>query len=210
MLISQKAFDLIVNEETGGEDYYNRAECHPTYPGGASGVTIGIGYDCGYATAAEIKADWGDELAPPEVNALAAVSGIHGPPAYSHAHELRSRVSVPWAVALDVFRTRDVPKWEKLVGDTLANCDQLSGDSFGALVSLAFNRGASFNSAGDRYREMRGIAALMRSRQFAGIPDEIRAMKRIWPLPHDSVHIDLRNRRDHEAALFEEGLTVAA
>ena len=210
MLISQKAFDLIVREETGGEDYYNRTECHPTYPGGASGVTIGIGYDCGYALSSEIVADWSDKLAPLEIKALSAMSGIHGPPASSHAHELRGLVMVPWNVALDVFRTRDVPKWEKLVAGALANCDQLSGDSFGALVSLAFNRGASFNSLGDRYREMRDIAWLMRSRQFVDIPDQIRAMKRIWPLPRDSVHIDLRNRRDHEAALFEEGLTVAA
>lgn len=62
MNISQAAFDLIVNEETGGQAYYNRTEIHPDWPGGASGVTIGIGYDCGYSDPSTIRADWGPLL----------------------------------------------------------------------------------------------------------------------------------------------------
>ena len=206
MRISQAAFDLIVQEETGGEAYYRKTEQSTDWPGGASGVTIGCGYDCGYAAAADVGADWGGKLPAPMVTALESVAGIHGSAASSHAHELKSVIDVPWAVALDVFRNRDVPKWESTVSHALANTDLLSGDSFGALVSLAFNRGASFSVPADhdptgRYAEMRDIADLMRAKQFAEIPGAIRAMKRLWPATQD-----LRDRRDHEAALFEQGL----
>lgn len=203
MKISQAAFDLIVEEETGGQSYYHRTEQSTDWPGGASGVTIGCGYDCGYATVAEITADWGDKLPRPMVAALCQVAGVHGSPASSHAHELRNIVDVPWAVALDVFQNRDVPKWEKTVSDSLENIDKLSGDSFGALVSLAFNRGASFHNIGDRYIEMRNIAALMRAQQFSEIPAQFEKMKRLWPNVSD-----LRHRRDHEAALFQKGLAA--
>ncbi len=208
MLISQKAFDLIVAEETGGEAYYRETEQSTDWPGGASGVTIGCGYDCGYAGVADIAADWGDRLSPVMVKALQGVAGIHGSPAAALAHELRNMIDVPWDVALDVFKNRDVPKWETIVAKALANTDALlalphGGDSFGALVSLAFNRGASFALAGGRYREMRTIAAVMQARQFAAIPDQFRSMKRLWPNVRD-----LRDRRDHEAALFEGGLAA--
>jgi hypothetical protein len=200
MIISLRAFDLIVAEETGGEAYYNKTEQSATWPGGASGVTIGIGYDCGYETAGTISADWSGKLPEASVAELCAVAGIHGTSARSHARELHN-VDVPWAIALDVFRSRDVPRWEKLVQNGLLNTDRLSGDSFGALVSLAFNRGASFHEPGSRYTEMRAIASLMTTQQFEEIPAQIRAMARLWPSTKD-----LRDRRQHEAGLFEKGL----
>jgi len=202
MIISQHAFELIVAEETGGEAYYNQTEQSTTWPGGASGVTIGIGYDCGYEAAETIMADWNGRLPEAAVSELCTVAGINGSPAHSHAKELHKRINVPWNVALAVFRTRDVPRWEKKVQNALPNIDKLSGDSFGALVSLAFNRGASFHEPGARYSEMRAIVSLMANCKFAEIPAEIRAMARLWPSTKD-----LRDRRQHEAALFEKGLS---
>jgi len=89
--ISQAADDLIVNEETGGRAYYEKTEIHPDWPGGASGVTIGIGYDCGYADAKTIRTDWAPYLASGVVDALAAVAGIHGSPASAHAAATRGQ-----------------------------------------------------------------------------------------------------------------------
>jgi hypothetical protein len=50
---------------------------------------------------------------------------------------------------------------------------------------------------------MRIIRDHMASGQFDRIPDEFRSMKRLWPNM-----VGLRNRRDHEADLFEKGLTA--
>jgi len=198
---SQAAIDLIVAEEVSSQAVYEKKFQHPEWPGGMSGVTIGIGYDLGYSTPTIIQADWGNKLSVAMVAALEAVAGIHGSAASSHAHELRNVVTVPWEAAMAVFIGRDMPKWEGIVIKALPNAIQLAPDSFGALVSLAYNRGPSFSNAGDRYREMRAIKDHMAKEQFAEIPSEFRAMRRLWPNV-----TGLRNRRDHEAALFEKGL----
>ena len=198
---SQAAVDLIVMEEVTSKNLYNLKYQHPEWPGGASGVTIGIGYDVGYSTPTVIQADRGDKLPVGMVAALEAVAGIHGSAASSHAHELRNVVMVPWAAAMAVFLGRDMPKWEATVLTHLPNSIQLAPDSFGALVSLAYNRGPSFSAVGDRYREMRAIRDHLANQQFEEIPDDFRSMRRLWPNV-----VGLRNRRDHEAALFEKGL----
>ena len=198
---SQAAIDLIVAEEVSSQAVYQAKYQHPEWPGGASGVTIGIGYDCGYSTPDVIHADWSDKLPAPMVKCLEDVAGIHGSPARSYSSALHGVVTVPWEAAMAVFIQRDMPKWEQIVAHALPNTDKLSGDSFGALVSLAYNRGASFTLAGDRCREMRDIKALMGALQFERIPDEFRSMKRLWPNVSG-----LQHRRDHEAALFAKGL----
>ena len=204
-MISQAAFDLIVQEETGGRAYYEQRQVHPDWPGGASGVTVGIGYDCGYCTANQLTSDWTGIIPDSMIIQLRSVAGIKGSPAHSSAQLLHAGVMVPWASALKVFQNIDVPRWTNTVLKALPNADKLTGDCLGALVSLAFNRGASFTLPGDRYREMRTIKALMEAQNFAAIPAEFRSMKRIWPL-NTPGHTDLTNRREHEAALFEKGL----
>lgn len=200
--ISQEAFDLIVEEETGGRTLYEKTECHPTYPGGASGVTIGIGYDCGYSTAQQIAADWGPYVDAKTLQALQDVAGIHGPPAASHASELHW-ITIPWDTAIQVFTLRDIPKWTGITRHALPNYDKLPPDCCGALTSLSFNRGASYSTSGDRYTEMRNIKWHMTTMEYDKIPAEIRSMKRLW----QGQGLDgLLSRRDHEAALFEKGL----
>lgn len=194
--ISQDADDLIINEETGGQAYYEKTEMHPDWPGGMSGVTIGNGYDCGYSDPATIAADWGPVLPPDAVAALQSVAGIHGSSAQSHARELHW-ITVPWDAAMAVYHNRDLPKWVGIVQRALPNCDQLNGDQLGALTSLAFNRGDSFDLAGDRYAEMRNIKAHMIAQRFDLIPAEFLAMRRLWPEGGD-----LWRRRGHEATLF--------
>jgi hypothetical protein len=194
-----------VQEETGGRAYYERTEIKPDWPGGASGVTIGIGYDLGYCTAAELAADWAGALPASMISELAGVVGIKGSPAHSHAQSLRGAVCVPWDAAIKVFTNVDVPRWTAAVLNALPNARLLSKDSLGALLSLTFNRGASFNLPGDRYREMRAIRDHMMGQNYTAIPAEFRSMKRIWPLG-TADHTDLTNRREHEAVLFERGL----
>lgn len=198
---SQAAIDLIVMEEVSSQAAYTKLYQGPTWPGGASGVTIGIGYDCGYSTAATIQADWSDKLPAPTVKALEEVAGIHGSPASSYAHALHGVVTVPWEAAMAVFQQRDMPKWEAIVTKALPNTDKLTPDSFGALVSLAYNRGPSFQAQGDRFTEMREIHAAMVSGQPGSIPGYFRGMERLWPNV-----AGLRNRREAEARLFEKGL----
>jgi GH24 family phage-related lysozyme (muramidase) len=209
MKISQAAFDLIWQEETGGKSYYlSTPERSCDWPGGASGVTIGGFYDLGYCTLDEFRRDWNDKLPTSMLNELEGVIGITGRVAQSHAVELRA-IDVPYETAMDVFTNREIPKWEAVVS-RLPNADKLSPDCFGALVSLAMNRGDGFNmsrrpsDSRDRYREMRLIKQDMEAQRFAQIPSLFRSMQRLWPTGGD-----LWKRREHEATLFEKGLSNA-
>lgn len=201
--ISRDAFNLIVEFEVSSKSEYNRKYRHPIKPGGESGITIGIGYDCGYSTAAQIRSDWGAVLPQSMVDVLVTVAGLKKANANRALLLIRNKVDVPWEAALAVFSNTSLPKYLAMA-DNLPNWDKLSPDCKGALVSLVYNRGASFNKSEDRYREMRNIKAHMAASRFSAIPAEFRSMKRIWA--GDESVKGLLARRDREAALFERGL----
>ena len=193
---------MIVAFEVGSQAQFNAKYRGPTWPGGASGVTFGIGFDLGYSTAAEIASTWSPYLPAAMVQAMCGVAGLKGAAAQEACFRLRGAVTVSWTAAMAVFENHDMPKWEALVEKSLPNTDSLSPDSFGALVSLAYNRGASFNLAGDRYMEMREIHTNMAAKSFAAIPGNIRSMERLWPNVRGLIL-----RRQQEADLFQRGLS---
>lgn len=198
--ISQKAIKMIVFFEVTSEALYEKKYRKPTWPRGRSGVTIGIGYDVGYADG-QLVNDWTGKIPGPMIDALKPAVGIRGSDASALARQLGGTVDIPFAAAMSVFQERDIPRWVKKVQDALPNCKLLDKDCLGALVSLAYNRGASFSLAGARYAEMRDIKMHMEQRQFRLIPDDIRHMKRLWPTVPG-----LQTRREEEAKLFEQGL----
>ena len=202
--ISQQSFDLIVNSEVSSRTIYERDYRRPERPGGQSGITVGIGYDCGYSSAAVIRQDWAAKLPGRMVDAMCSVAGIKGQSAQNRLSSVRQLVDVPWGTAIDVFSNVSIPKYLHAC-HALPNFDELSPDCKGALLSLVYNRGASFSQPGARYLEMRNIKALMGARKFASIPAELRKMKRLWTTP--SVR-GVAIRREQEARLFESGLNV--
>lgn len=203
--ISQRAFDFIVAKEVTDQAAYEHGYHRPTWPGASSGVTVGIGYDLGQTSAEQIVHDWSPHLPDAMVETMAECSGVTGQAAQGLAAQVRSSIDVSWLAALAVFRDVSMPRWVEIVRKALPNTNKLSPDCLGALVSLTYNRGASFSKAGDRYAEMRAIKQDMADMNLAGIPGEIRSMKRLWP--------DLRGlqtRRDGEADMFEQGLAASA
>lgn len=216
--VSQQAYRLIVQHETGGRAYYEKVyKKRPVWPLEKSGITIGCGYDLGYVSAAEFERDW-SALPAADRSALAATVGHHG--GNSSAQALKAllvqvkQIIIEWELAEAVFKAATLPKFAVSTNRALPNCDLLPGDCFGALVSLTFNRGASYSRApdpqkdpNDRYREMRAIGVAMKARDFAAVPAQIRAMKRIWL--GTAVEAEMSRRRDDEAKLFEAGLAVA-
>jgi len=204
-LISDAARDLIVASEVTSEAVYKRQFVHTVWPGGGSGVTIGIGYDIGAGVSSKKKlwADWQGRISDAMINALEPAIGVTGSRAKALAQRMKSKVTIPWDTAIEVFDAVTVPRWAAIVRKALPNTDKLTLDQFGALVSLAYNRGPSFAKAGTRYTEMRAIKSHMAAQRFDLIPAEFRSMKRIWPTMRG-----LRIRRDAEAALFARGLTA--
>jgi hypothetical protein len=153
LAISQACRDKIVAFEVGNRAYYEKFAIHPVWPGGMSGVTIGIGYDLGQHSAAELTADWAEQnhiVAP-----LLPVCGLKGDKANAALPSV-IRTAIPYDAALNVFTRTILPRYIAATEKAFSYCDLLPQDAFGALVDLVFNRGG-------------------------GIPGYLRSMKRLWP-----------------------------
>lgn len=220
--VSAAAFKMIVDYETGGRAFYDTViKKRPIWPKGSSGITIGFGYDLGYVSLDEYQRDWAAliaQLPAAQRSALAACvgfqSGKDAPAKLQALLQTVRDVVVPWELAEVEFKAQTLPKFALMTQSALPNTDRLSGDCFGALVSLTFNRGASFSKARDpvkdpkdRYKEMRLIKAAMTNREFAGIPKLIKDMIRIWE--GTQIAEGMKRRRNDEAGLFLAGLAAA-
>lgn len=176
LTISPEARDLIVHHETGGKRYYESRLQRPSWPGGASGVTVGIGYDIGYNTRAEIMRDWAN-LPEPQRNALASMAGVKGTAAKIRVSALKW-IIVPWGDAERVFVGNTMPRFGGMTAGAFPGVTATHGHVQGAMLSLVFNRGASLS--GNSRSEMRNIAAYIRVGRIKSVPPEIRSMKRLW------------------------------
>jgi hypothetical protein len=198
MNISDLAIKSIIGWECGGEAEYNNA---PEWPGEASGVTIGIGYDLGMTPANEIVQAWGPYVSSDDLKVLVGLSGKTGPKAQEllpHVRHLR----FSWETASMVFRESTLPTHFLRTLRIYPQVVDLHGHCAGALVSLVFNRGPALT--GDRRSEMADIQSLLKSNNLNAIPERFEAMQRLWPNTRG-----LRRRRCEEADLFRLGLAQA-
>jgi GH24 family phage-related lysozyme (muramidase)/peptidoglycan hydrolase-like protein with peptidoglycan-binding domain len=203
---SQKAVDLIVAAEIGSRAQYEKLYHYPTWPGGKSGVTIGIGYDLGYTSLETFGQQFGHYLDVVDFHELAQTIGKTGDAAREALPAVK-HISVDWDTAMKVFKEVDLPKYENMLIHACPKAVNLTPDCFGALASLVYNRGpGGFHADGDRYREMRAIAHAIDTGDFAAIPGQIRSMKRLWGNEQRGLLV----RRDDEAKLFEDGLKVTS
>lgn len=198
-LLSGEAMAALLSFEISSKTEYEARLSHPVWLSGASGINIGIGYDLGIVTPEQFEADWKLRLSQRDFEALKPAVGVRGPAAQSLASNL-SGVTVSWENAVAVFYA-SLPKWAAILDASLPNTKELPPESYGALVSLLYNRGSGFDKQGDRFVEMRNIRDLMASKRFDQIPAQIRAMKRLFPRM-----AGLQSRREEEAKLFEQGL----
>lgn len=196
--LSAQGYQLILDFEVGGgESYFARHLARPTWPGAASGVTIGVGYDLGYNSAAVIRADWID-LESAELERLAATAGRTGPGARQLARELRD-ILIGWNLAETVFQRVTLARFAALTARTFPGWAQLQPNAQAALVSLVFNRGSSL--AGGRRVEMRRIRDHVARRDYRAIALELRSMKRHWR--GTDIEAGMLRRREAEAQLVE-------
>lgn len=203
--ISERAKKLIVTFEVTSETRYVKKYQSPIWPQGQSGVTIGIGYDIGYVRSEWLEEDWQDinGITPQMISDLAVACGVTAGDAKRLLPQLK-HIVVPWDAAYFQFKNRVLPRYIGETISSLPNAEMLSDDSLGALVSLVYNRGASFKKTTPRYSEMRRIRLHMVSKEFDKIPSEIISMKRLWQGKPNMGGI--LGRRDLEAELFKAGL----
>jgi len=197
---SSVGLEWIVKFEISSESYYNRFLKHPTWPGGESGVTIGVGYDLGFVTVAQMRRDWGGKIADADLNKLERVCGLKGEKAQTKAKLVSIRsVAVSLDSASRVFYTSSLPVFAKKCLKAYPGIEKLPADAQAAILSLVFNRGS--RKSGSSRREMKAIEALVTASDLDGIADQILSMKRLW---QDRGLDGLLRRREVEAELVRD------
>ncbi|MCB1699975.1 MAG: hypothetical protein H6985_12930 [Pseudomonadales bacterium] len=194
---SLAGLSALVEHEISSETYYNRYLKHPVWPGGASGVTIGIGYDLGYCSEAQMRRDWQGKILDGDVEALKQVCRLKGADAKAKVG-LKSihEVTVSLAGAKEVFYQSSLPAYADKCMAAYPGVCGLPPDAQAALLSLVYNRGTA--KSGSSRREMKAIEPLVEHGDLEAIAAEIVGMKRLW----EGKGLDgLLARRDHEAAL---------
>jgi hypothetical protein len=191
---------FICREEVRSREFYEAKACRPVRPGFSSGVTIGVGYDLGYQF--NFEKDWSGVLTPAQIAALRLWVGKSGP-AVDVAIPQLANVVIPWRASWTVFIKKTLPETIKQTRTAFMRPKKMSALSFGALVSLVYNRGVSMedpkNDPGRR-QEMRDIRDALAAGDLASVPAALRSMKRLWP------GTAIAERREGEAKIFEEGL----
>ena len=192
--VHTRAVTFIVQQEVGSQAAYDALYTRPAWPGGQSGITIGIGYDLRFA--ADLIGDWGPYLSANDLDALGLWRGEAGSAAGAAALHA---IVVPWDAAWSVFATRTLPATLRATHRAFPGLDRLPLLSAGALVSLVYNRGPA--TSGPNREQMGQIRDAVQRGEPSAVPGLLRAMTRLWP---DSPA--LRTRRQQEADLFAEGL----
>lgn len=170
------AASLIVRWEVSSEAFYNKRLRYPIWPGGASGITWGIGYDGGHQTADVILDDWQLHA---ERSALSTTAGFAGKraksvlPAYRH-------IATPFTYAADVFRDRSLIEYERRAKRAFRDgFDQLRPNACASILSLVYNRGTS--TVGDSRREVKTLQKVCIPKEdYACIAEQLRSMTRLW------------------------------
>ena len=181
--ISDAAYNLILKYEVGGgSSYYTKCLQSPTYPGGASGVTIGIGYDLGYNTINQFESDWKHVILPDVYTRLAVHIGKKSERAKAAIPNVKD-IKIPWTSAEIVFKDNTLPRFIKETIKAFPGAEKLHPDAFGALVSLVFNRGGSVS--GNSRVEMLNIRSASKGdvtvdNIYSFIAQQIITMKRLW------------------------------
>ncbi|MGC8494935.1 MAG: hypothetical protein ACP5SH_24700 [Syntrophobacteraceae bacterium] len=202
MELSEEGLQLILDYEVGGgKTYYDKFCKNPTVPDPRhtqSGVTIGIGWDCGQNTPAELENEWKEYLEEQEISSLGKVCGLKGMKAYRALKSL-GRIEIGWEAALNQFLAYTVFRYWRTTCEAFPGVEEAPQSVREALLSLVFNRGRGMD--GDRRVEMRAIRDLVASHSWSGIPAKIREMERLWPETKG-----LLARREAEAKFMEAGL----
>ncbi len=206
--IAQAAIDLITMEEIGAEypgdhRYYDKDLIHPTWPGGDSGITVGVGYDLGQMSKENIQQDWQGKVNGNYLITMMGCSGLTGQRAKIALNNTVKQITIPYEVAMQVFDQSDLPRSYKQAARVYPGLENLNPETIGAIVSLVFNRGAALQ--GHNREGMAALVPLVAKADYTGIANTIEAMKTLWPETSG-----LYKRRINEANLIRNSISGTA
>jgi GH24 family phage-related lysozyme (muramidase) len=195
LVVSKESFDFILEQE-GYREY-------PYVPAGASGVTLGYGYDLGQQTPAQVRQDLSGLYTWLEIQSLLSAIGKRGDEAISSLNAI-SHIAISKDDAASLALRMKL-RYAQLVLNAYPQAASLHPHCQGALLSLVINRGISFTRPSVESRlEMKQISDDLINLTPESIPSRLRSMKRLWEGQAGLGGLIIR--REEEAKLFEKGL----
>lgn len=199
-------------EHPDGEDSARtQSSIRPHWPKGASGLTIGMGYDLKYHTADELRRDWGGVLSEEQIQRLEAYTvtinpkGKRVPPKKkpNKAALVATRdIEVRYKDAVKVFEDNIQPKWEDTAYKVFPGLQHMDPYTKAAVVSMVYNRGGGLGKKKSlRRKHFMEIKEAVIKRDTRGIAATLRAMKAEHTNPANKK--GLHRRREAEAQLIE-------
>lgn len=189
-----------------------QSSIRPHWPKGASGLTIGMGYDLKYHTADELRRDWGGVLSPEQIQRLEAYTvtinkkGKRVPPKKKPnkaALKATRDIEVRYKDAVKVFEDNIQPKWEATAYKVFPGLEHMDPYSKAAVVSMVYNRGGGLGKKKSlRRKHFMQIKEAVIKRDTRGIAATLRAMKAEHTNPANKK--GLHRRREAEAKLIED------
>jgi len=215
--ISDNALKLIVDFEVGGgETYYNKKAKFPIWPGGVSGITIGIGVDLGHIKKTDFSTHISDYYSENELQRLEKCIGITGKPGSKESESLINSLlesvkdcELTWESAIEIHENFTLPLYYERTKKVFKGMDSLPADAQGAIVSLVFNRGTKLD--GPKRVHMAKIAELVLRYDKEKNPEFITQiaqtfldMTEIWK--GEKIYEGIKRRRIAEAKLVSPSI----
>ena len=159
---------------------------HPYWPGGTSGVTLGVGWDAGYHSRAELRETWA-ALGADALALLDSTAGKKGPEARALMPQLRA-IEVPRSLSIQVLDRSLNDDYYPLVVQLFPGLERLPAEAQVVFISVVFNRGPSLGhdpdwstaKEVDRRFEMRRMQGDVESADMFAIYAHLGTMKRLW------------------------------
>lgn len=175
--VSKKSIDIIIFSEISSENNYNNKLKSPIWPGGASGVTIGLGYDLGQTNLKSFTDVWKNKLSQNDFNSLSKAVGVKGSSAQKMIPSLKT-IQISYINACRVFYEHDLPKYMNMTIKAFPGVELMKPDATGAILSLVYNRGAAIT--GRNREEMNAMIDTIKKQDYKATGDLVEKMKRIW------------------------------
>lgn len=196
--VLEAATDFLINAE--------KLPTYPYWPGGRSGITIGVGWDLGQPSEADFRRVW-HSLDEDSITRLSVAARKTGHSAQALKQELRTVVipeKTSRAVLQESLREREYPQTLRLLSGT----DRLPTEFQVALISVIFNRGAALGhdpdwrqaKALDNRWEMRKLQGDVSRGDLFAIYIRLGTMKRLWENDTKQRGLPIR-RRDEQHLL---------
>ncbi|WP_287278857.1 hypothetical protein, partial [Ralstonia sp.] len=190
------ARDTLVRWEVSSQSQYLRRWQWAIWPGGASGITWGVGYDGGHQHRQSILREWAMHA---HRDRLATTAGITGEAARLALPRYRDIVT-PWPMAVHVLEAYSIPRyWAAARRAYGRQIDRAPAGVQCALISETYNRGEAM--AGARRAERRTIRdQCLPARDAECVARALEASCRVWAA--DAINgPGLCNRRRAEASI---------